>query len=73
MTKRNFTRLTRAIDHRNCEWLADVEPEIYAALEAELADGATPDEVAQAVTVLSSEKFGRVVLSAARWLSGGNA
>lgn len=46
-----------------------IDPEIYAAIEAELADGASVDDVVRVMAETSTPGFVRVVKSAARWLA----
>lgn len=72
---RNFTRLRGAIDARNSEWLESVEPEIAQALRAEVADGATPDEIERFAVEVSgeSERFTKKLKSAARHLESVSA
>lgn len=67
MTKQ-LPRLRRAVDRRNAQWLEEAEPEIFAAIDAELAEGATVDDVVRTVTDASSAQFTKMVRSAARWL-----
>jgi len=63
-------RLQRAADKRNAAYLEDIDPEIYAAIEAELADGASVDDVVRVMSETSTPGFVRVVKSAARHLAG---
>lgn len=67
---RTLTRLTRAMDRSNALFLEEIEPELYAAIDAELADGATVDDVTRTIADMSSPTFARIVRSAARWLDG---
>jgi len=59
-------RLQRAADKRNAAYLEDIDPEIYAAIDAELADGASVDDVVRVMAETSTPGFVRVVRSAAR-------
>ena len=45
-----------------------IDPEIYAAIDAELADGASVDDVVRVMAETSTPGFVKVVRSAARWL-----
>lgn len=67
---RTLTRLARAMDRRAADWLLEMEPEIYHAIDAELADGATVEDVVRVVVDNGSPAFVRVVRGAARWLKG---
>lgn len=68
MVTRKLPRLMRVADRRNALWLEEAEPEIYAAIDAELAEGATVDEVVSVMAETSNPNFVKVVRSAARWL-----
>ena len=59
-------RLQRAADKRNAAYLEDIDPEIYAAIDAELADGASVDDVVRVMAETSTPNFVKVVRSAAR-------
>lgn len=63
-------RLQRAADKRNAAWLEEMDAEIYAAIDAELADGASVDDVVRVMAETSTPGFVKVVRSAARWLEG---
>jgi len=67
MTKQ-LPRLRRAADRRNAQYLEEAEPEIFAAIDAELADGATVDYVVAVIAETSTPMFVKTVRSAARWL-----
>ena len=58
----------QAIDRRSAQWLEDTEPEIFHAIAAELAGGATVDDVVRVVQDNGTQNFVRLVRSAARWL-----
>lgn len=62
-------RLQRAADKRNAAYLEDIDPEIYAAIDAELADGASVDDVVRVMAETSTPGFVKVVRSAARHLA----
>lgn len=71
MNKRNFNRLRAAIDRRNAKWLEDCHPDIDNALREELADGASPEEIASFTREISGEQdwFAKKVAGAARHIS----
>ena len=66
-------RLQRAADKRNAAYLEDIDPEIYAAIDAELADGASVDDVVRVMAETSTPGFVKVVRSAARFIASANA
>lgn len=74
MGQRNFNRLGSAIDQRNAKWLQDCYPDVDNALRQELADGATPEEVAHFVNQITGDQeyFGLKVKSAARHIERQN-
>ena len=63
-------RLQRAADKRNAAWLEELDAEIYAAIDAELADGASVDDVVRVMAETSTPGFVKVVRSAARHIQG---
>ena len=63
-------RLQRAADKRNAAWLEELDAEIYAAIEAELADGASVDDVVRVMAETSTPGFVRVDKSAAGHVAG---
>lgn len=65
---RTLPRLTQAIDRRSAEWLEASEPEIYHAIAAEIAAGASVDDVVRVVQDNSTANFVRLVRSACRHL-----
>lgn len=75
MSNRNFNRLRKAIDRRNCNWLEDVEPEIAQALREEVEDGASPEELEKFALDISgeSERFAKKLKSAARHIESAKA
>jgi len=50
-----------------------IDPEIYAAIDAELADGASVDDVVRVMAETSTPGFVKVVRSAARFIASANA
>ena len=65
---RTLPQLTQAMDKRNAAYLEESDPELYHPIAAELADGATVDDVVRVVVENSSPAFVRVVRGAARWM-----
>jgi predicted outer membrane protein len=68
MSKRKLTRLQAAFDKRYAKWLESKEPDINAALEGEIEDGATPDEIEEFANNNSGDQkwFADRVIGAAR-------
>lgn len=68
---RKLPRLLRVADRRNALYLEDAEPELFAAIDAELAEGATVDDVVSVIAETATPNFVKLVRSAARHLMSG--
>ena len=73
---RTFARLGSVLDHSSYEWLLDEAPDVAVAIESEVLAGATPEDIRRFLMDQIGENrvaFINRVVSAARWLKGGQA
>lgn len=67
-----FTKLGAALDRQSWQWLQDADSDIAAALEAEVAQGATPDDIRRFILAhVGPDRSGLAAraMSAARYLT----